>query len=68
MIVVNILLVLNVSAYFSTVAEGPIPIAAALAAAASRDSGAGACARRRRAGAHGAPACCRASWAGRTGG
>ena len=38
MIVVNILLVLNVSAYFSTVAEGLILIAAALAAAASRDS------------------------------
>ena len=37
MIVVNILLVLNVSAYFSTVAEGLILIAAALAAA-SRDS------------------------------
>ena len=41
MIVVNILLVLNVSAYFSTVAEGLILIAAALAAAASRlDAGA----------------------------
>ena len=38
MIVVNILLVLNVSAYYSTVVEGVILIIAALAAAASRDS------------------------------
>ncbi|WZB70884.1 hypothetical protein WJ968_00470 [Achromobacter xylosoxidans] len=69
MIVVNILLVLNVSAYFSTVAEGLILIAAALAAApAATRRWRSSCARRRRAGAHGAPACCRASWAGRTGG
>ena len=38
MIVVNILLVLNVSAYYSTVAEGTILILAVLAASVSRDS------------------------------
>ncbi|MBO9356706.1 ABC transporter permease [Bordetella petrii] len=38
MIVVNILLVLNVSAYYATVVEGVILILAALAAAANRDS------------------------------
>jgi ribose transport system permease protein len=38
MIVVNILLVLNVSAYYSTVAEGAILILAVLAASVSRDS------------------------------
>ncbi|WP_342640090.1 ABC transporter permease [Rhodoligotrophos ferricapiens] len=38
MIVVNILLVLNVSAYYSTIAEGLILILAVLAASVSRDS------------------------------